>query len=82
MGWRSPRTAAPGSLHDAELEPCYAQGWQGHGSPVWQLCRVAAYLAGMSAKDVEIVRKLYQAFVASNSLLGASQPTVRESTEP
>ena len=65
-----------------EFEACYAQGWQGHGSPVWQLGRVAAYLAGMSAKDVEIVRKLYQALVASNSLLGASQPTVRESTEP
>jgi hypothetical protein len=36
----------------------------------------------MSAKDLEIVRKLYQAFVAWNSLLGASQATVRESTEP
>ena len=60
----------------------HAQGWQGHGSPVWQLGRVAAYLAGMSAKNVEIVRELYEAFASCCTLLGASQVTVRESTEP
>jgi hypothetical protein len=36
----------------------------------------------MSAKNVEIARELYEAFASCCTLLGASQVTVRESTEP
>jgi hypothetical protein len=50
----------------------HAQGWQGHGSPVWELGRgCGAILGGMSAKNVEIVRLYVERWSSwSNSASG------------
>jgi GNAT superfamily N-acetyltransferase len=49
-----------------------AQAWQGHSSPVRQLGRVAAYWAGMSAKDVESVRDVHLGTVAELDRMSAA----------